>query len=305
MKIAVLVLNWENANSTINCINSLLESKLENGNTLSTFIIDNNSTQETRTKLFDFVSNLQELSPNIHYIQNERNLGFSGGMNQAIKAAMSLDEFDYFWLLNNDLVVDQNALKDLLSYTVQHPGKLVIGPTVLNIEGNTIQCAGGCKYNSYLGFATALYSGVPVEKLLNLKEQKLDYVYGAAMFIKSSVFKSDLLDERFFLYFEELSLKQNLPDKENNLGWCKNAIVRHHGGGSSTSSDIEYFTTYHAARSCFHYTYIHHKPKLPIVILSRVIGKFVQSILQGKMHLLTPSIKAIFHFLKGKTIDVL
>jgi GT2 family glycosyltransferase len=91
-----------------------------------------------------------------------------------------------------------------------------------------------------------------------------------------------LLNDAFFLYFEELDLAQRLRP-EYNMRWCRNARVIHTGGnatganGRLRSAKAEYFSSL----SALTFTRVHFPTRLWIMIPARFIAKCVQLIFSG------------------------
>lgn len=65
--------------------------------------------------------------------------------------------------------------------------------------------------------------GLTIEEAAHAELPKpLDYIEGAAMFVRAEVFRTiGLFNEEYFLYFEELDLIRRLPSG-SHIDWCKN-----------------------------------------------------------------------------------
>ena len=105
MKCAVVILNWNGLDDTVECIDSILNY---NSDLIDIFLVDNGSETNDLEKLKARYG--EEIS---EYIQNDSNLGFSGGNNVAIDAAISMN-YQYVCTLNNDTVVTENWIEDIL-----------------------------------------------------------------------------------------------------------------------------------------------------------------------------------------------
>jgi|ERR1035437_456258 GT2 family glycosyltransferase len=100
-KVSVVLLNWNGIKYVEKCVKSVIDQVYEN---IEFIIVDNASTDGS-------IQKLQEKYPSLRYIQNESNLGFAKGMNQGIE----ISKGDYILLLNNDVYLDSNYIKDGLS----------------------------------------------------------------------------------------------------------------------------------------------------------------------------------------------
>lgn len=107
--VAAILVNYHAARDTIRCVQSIAEHTRISD---CIFIVDNGATAESRHSL----EKLKNFHPGlkIFLLFNEKNYGFAAACNQAMKAIEDQGFNGYFWLVNNDTVADQNALKELL-----------------------------------------------------------------------------------------------------------------------------------------------------------------------------------------------
>lgn len=126
---------------------------------------------------------------------NLENRGFSTGCNLGIKQALK-DKVDAVLLLNQDTVAEKSFLGPLLANSSD-----IVGPVIkFKRRGKLVYDFGG-KINWWLGRAKHIES----DSILNTKYSAPDYVSGCAMLIRWPVLeKIGLLDERYFLYFEDV-----------------------------------------------------------------------------------------------------
>jgi len=157
-------------------------------------VVDNGSTGGEAAEL-------RARYPSAVVLEAGTNLGFTGGNNVAIRYALEQGA-DYVFLLNNDTEVDPQMLKRLIEVAESDPGVGVVGPKILyHSEPETIWSAGGIVEPV----------GRPVNLGLDERDEgqhdalkKVEWVTGCALLIRSSVVRQiGLLDERFFIYFEE------------------------------------------------------------------------------------------------------
>jgi GT2 family glycosyltransferase len=294
--IGVVILNWRKPQDTIQCATSVLSEFDRRGSASSCrlVIVDNGSGQRDVRLLQDW-QHAQKRS-DIELVVSESNFGYSRGMNLGINALQN-NAPNYYWLLNNDLVVEPGCLDSLLSTAKAFPDIAIWGPTVVDATTNLVQCAGGCRYYPCIGMDKPAYSGLPLTEVLNRPERKFDYIYGAAMLVKGDFLrKSGGLDERYFLYFEELELASKLDSKQR-LSWCKNAVVRH-VGSRSTSNDKDYRarTSYHAALSAYRFTWNHYPICLPTVVVFRILGLTLMALVERNSRLALAPVRALLHF---------
>ncbi|EKE19478.1 MAG: glycosyl transferase family protein [uncultured bacterium] len=184
-KIFVIILNFNGLATLPNCLSSVFQSDYPN---FEVIVVDNDS------KDGSFEQARQQFS-RVHFIKNSSNIGFAKGNNIGIRYA--LEKFaDYVFVLNNDTVIEKNALS-LLEKTAAANSKAGIISPLISDSNNETWFAGGVvnwkeMKNTHLHHA------------ISKNAYSTEYVSGCAMFIKKDVFKKiGLFDERFFLYYED------------------------------------------------------------------------------------------------------
>ena len=275
--ICAVVLSWENPEDTIKCAESIVVAS-NSSELIKCYIIvvDNGSSATTVSVLSRWHQNTNYT--HVEVIYNDRNLGYSTGMNSGIRHIFAHCTPDFIWLLNNDILVDPGAIDALLKDAHDQKDVAIWGPTVLSTETRKVECAGGCRYSPAIGYAWPAYAGMDAEMLPEKPDPQIDYIYGAAMFIKGAFLeRTNGLDDQYFLYYEELELVGQLAPHEN-YNWCRRALVYHIGAGSSSLPGVEQDKTRHAAASALRYTWRHHPYYLPLVFLARFFGILVRGV---------------------------
>jgi len=133
-KIIVITLNYNQNKYTIDCIKSLLKS---NYSDFSILLIDNGSTSE------NFIE-LQEYLPKDERIilkRIENNSGYVGGINYGIEKGLDLNA-DYFLIMNNDTIIDSNAMRYLVDTCSLYENKTIVSGIVYNYKSDIIQFIG-------------------------------------------------------------------------------------------------------------------------------------------------------------------
>lgn len=173
------------------------------------------------------------LKPDVSMSAN--NPGFSVSVNMALKKTQG----KYTLLLNPDCVMVGNALVDLVNYVNERPDLAVVAPRLLNSNGtaqgsvfkfpnitNAIK-----KY--FFGCKNCFGKYLPENKI-----QTVDVAVMAAMLIPKSVFNLvGLLDERFFLYYEDVEFCQRLKKHNIPVIYYPKAKVKHLHGASGNFTE--------------------------------------------------------------------
>jgi len=140
--------------------------------------------------------------PGLIYIRSEQNLGFAGGNNLGIKTAAG----DFLLLLNNDTEITANLIPELTGELERNPEIGMISPLLLFYDSpDVIQYAGFTPMN-YLTCRNAGIGSMEINKgQYDNESRETAYCHGAAMMCRrGDLEKVGLMDDLFFLYYEEL-----------------------------------------------------------------------------------------------------
>ena len=219
-RVLVSILNWNGGNESVACLTSLFESNFKS---FSVVVIDNSSTD-------DSPENIKKLFPQVTLIKNSENLGFASAQNQGIRCAIERNH-DYIWILNNDTIIDINALGLLVDSLDSDPSIGAVSPLLLEGDGlnsSNIQFC-GCSINRKLRYFEQ-------HKLLDdgLKAQSEHpenfCLWGTALLIRTTILKQiGGFDDKLFAYFEDMDLSVRIIKSGFHNRIVKNAIVFHSG----------------------------------------------------------------------------
>ncbi len=215
--VGIVIINYNSLESTIECLNSLTKINYKN---FFVVIIDNQSKKEE----------IDNLSNMFHYktvvLKNEKNIGFPAANNIGILKAIELNA-DYILLLNNDTIVEPNFLDYLVEIATKE--KSIAGSLILNYYNQDIWYAGG-RFNKFKGTGYHVYQ-------VNSTISETDYITGCTLLAPSVAFKEiGLLDERLFLYGEDLDFCLRCKTKGYKMLVNSKSIVYHKIGLSSRNN---------------------------------------------------------------------
>jgi hypothetical protein len=191
-RVLIIVLCYNGIELTLACLASLRRQHYNNADIL---IVDNNSQDNTP-------SLVRTHFPEVSVIETGANLGFAAGNNVGLRYALNHD-YDYALLLNNDTEVEPDFLTQLVAAAESDSTVGVVGPTIYYYEQpNRIWSTGGTldwrRGTSAMRGLNEIDSG-QYDSLVTV-----DFVSGCALLIKRTALEQvDLLDERFFMYYEE------------------------------------------------------------------------------------------------------
>jgi len=173
-------------------------------------------------------------------IHTGENLGFAGGNNVGIRFAMACGDADYVWLLNNDTVVDADALSELVNRAAKSDLIGIVGSTLCFFDApDTVQSYGGGTFSANRAMTRHIGEGGKLHALsdaeVNRIEAQMAYVVGASMLVSRRFIECiGMMEEDYFLYFEEIdwaerSRRGTVPFR---LAFAPKSIVYHKVGAS-------------------------------------------------------------------------
>ena len=224
IKTAILILSYNSQPFLNGCIGSLQHQTTHN---FDTYLIDNHSSDNT-------VSFVAQNFPTIKVIQHPQNYGVGKGFNLVIQKL--LNNYDYFCLLNPDVVLDKNTIKTLRQTLIQNKNIDIVAPTIIYQHNQLIDTLGGRFVNPLLGIFGGIFGGQSFKDIPNFYQQHIFPAFFATitcMLIRQDVFsRFGFLDESFFMYFDDIDLCWRLHLGGGQIVANPKALVYHFGHGS-------------------------------------------------------------------------
>ena len=245
VKVSIIVLNWNGWQDTLTCLESLAAVTEP---LFSVSIVDNGSTDESVTKIREYLEKNSSLTTNYQLLTTGSNLGFAGGNNVGIKEALK-NGAELIVLLNNDTKVEPGFLKELVTVAQKHHTIGMLNPKILHMEKGE-----RTKRFWFIGGEINWLRTQGTHRDYNKEDSgQLDhkeflpskYATGCCVVVKRSVIEEiGLLSEDYFLYDEDVEWSLHA----RNAGWqCAVApqAVIFHEGGSATSPGSPLYFRYH------------------------------------------------------------
>lgn len=223
--LSIVIVCMNTKKLVLDCIDSILDegSKLK----WEIIVVDNGSTDGTQPA----IKKLQTIMKNLFLIENKQNLGYARANNQGMEKAQG----EYIILLNSDTIVKKGALGKLMKFAQIKKDAGVIGPKLLNIDGSLQP---SCFHFPTIRNAIAEYwlgeKGF-FEKYApkSTKSTTVDAVVGAAFLITPKALnKVGLLDERYFVYFEDIDYCRLVWKNGMKVYYYPKAEIIHHHGAT-------------------------------------------------------------------------
>ncbi len=223
MKLSVIIVNYNTKEITLDCLRSLEKNPFRSQ--FEVILVDNASSDGSEASLSKFRSSKFSYT----FVRNDRNLGFAKANNIGLKKAKG----EYCLLLNSDTLVLEDSLNDLYDFAIKHPDAGVIAPKLLNGD-KTVQ-ASVYKLPTIARTIKEYWLG---QKGLNDKyvppqssPVSVEAVVAAAFLITPKAKKKvGLLDEKYFMYFEDLDYCRSVTKQGLKVYYLpKTKIVHLHG----------------------------------------------------------------------------
>ncbi len=210
MKLSIIIISWNVKEKLRENLKSIYASLVDFS--FEVVVVDNNSADESAEMVAkDF--------PQVKLIRNSQNLGFAKANNQAMRELKS----EFVLLLNPDMKLLPDTLRNMIGWMMTNENAWIAGCHLLGNNDETIR--------HVRRFPTLWDQSLIVLKIPHLfpsvldgylraefdyaKAAKVDSVRGGFFMLNMKNFRSlPLLDERYFLWFEEVDLCQQV----NRLG---------------------------------------------------------------------------------------
>lgn len=230
--VAVVVPNWNGADSLAACLDSLLAQSVP----ARVIVVENGST--------DGSIKLLEKYPGVEVISHDTNKGFAGGVNAGFRQAIE-DGLKYVATLNNDAVADKDWLKNLLAVLDKNPQVGIVTSKLLTADGKRLDSTGD--YLSVWGLPYPRGRGESDIDKYDIDTDIFGASGGASLYRVKTLEEVGLFDEDFFAYYEDV----DLSFRAQLAGWkvrYQPAAIAYHQIGA-TSSKIKGFATYQTMKN--------------------------------------------------------
>lgn len=235
MDCTVIIVSFNTPDLTLQTIRSVLAST--QSLKLEIIVVDNNSHDDSVAAI------RQEFGKQVKVLANADNVGFARANNQGMAVATG----DYIWLLNSDTIVAKGALENLLKAASNHPEYGVLASSLNNLDGS-YQPQGGSLPTLFNVWAWWMWPLPGMAPLVSPYQDSREanstkeivtrgWVAGTAMLIRRTVVeKIGGLDEKIFMYAEDVDYCQRAMTAGYAVGLVPSSKVTHLGSASGSSS---------------------------------------------------------------------
>ncbi len=217
-RVLIIIVTWNKQLYVVGLLTSL--QKLHySADKMDIVVVDNASTDET-------VTILKRDFPHVHLIENQENLGGTGGFNTGLAYAFSQpeDKYEYLWLLDNDVLVHPGALSELIILLEEEQDIAIVGSTMMQLTrpgrinemGSFVELGRGTLFLNRHRKDVPGLEGKSVEQLqkdeIDLSEHlkdcrssmDVDYVAAASLVIRAPIAKKAGLWDDYFIHFDDV-----------------------------------------------------------------------------------------------------
>ena len=232
-ELSIIIINWNSAEFVTKCVETI---KRETQKTDYEIIVVDNASYDGCGE------QLASMHPDVIFIQSQKNLGFARGNNLGAEYASG----STLLFLNPDTEIRSHAIDRLYTCIQSLPDCGALGGKLLNSDGS-IQTSCVQAFPTILNQlmdAEILRKWFPQSRfwangsiLNNGAPVEVEVISGACLMIKLDVFrKIGGFSTDYFMYSEDLDLCFKAQRMGLRNYYCGEAVIVHHGGGSSRKS---------------------------------------------------------------------
>ncbi|MBN2614170.1 MAG: glycosyltransferase [Bacteroidales bacterium] len=250
MQLSVVIVNYNVSRFLEQCLLSVRKAaqKVET----EIWVVDNNSVD-------DSVDIVHQRFPEVKLIANKSNLGFAKANNQAIQQALG----KYILLLNPDTVVEEDTFEKVIAFMENHPEAGGLGVKMVDGSGKFLPESKrglprpSTAFYKIFGLAALFphskrFSRYHMGFLDENQIHAVDVLAGAFMLLrKSTLDKTGLLDETFFMYGEDVDLSYRITQAGYKNYYFPETRIIHYKGESTRKSSANYVLVFYQAMIIF------------------------------------------------------
>jgi len=215
--VTVIVPNWNGFKFIGPCLKSLYKSLYKN---YEVVVVDNGSSDGS-------VEFIEENYPDAKLVKLKKNIGFAGACNRGIKESSG----DYIFLVNNDVEVEPDYIKELAAFLEENQGySMATGKMLKYYKRSYFDAAGDCL--SVSGAPTNRGHDSEDQGQFDKPEDVFGVCAGASLYRRSLFDEIGYFDEDFFAYIEDVDLDIRSLLAGHKAKYLSRVRCYHHGGAT-------------------------------------------------------------------------
>lgn len=294
MKLAVILVNYNGKSYNEACIESVRANRVQAR--VRIIVVDNASSDGSVQTLRERYAGEEQME----LIELDDNSGFSCANNVGIRRAQAWGA-DAVLLLNNDTEIGETMLQELLACAARHPGSVIVPKIYYSDDRKRIWSAGGSVSPV---IRKVRHIGLDEEDRGQYdEERRIFFATGCCLFLPMQVIRqAGLLDERFFLYYEDTEYSFRLRELGIDIYYCPQAVMYHKVGASSKGADSP-LCAYYIARNWLLCNRLRQRRRYPLFLAYYAVNRTACCLLwllKGKGALVRATWLGIRDFHRGK-----
>ena len=258
-KIGIVICNYNKENDVLLCIQSVLESKYED---YHIYVVDNAS-KDNSVKLIKEKYGKEE---KLTLIENQENLGGSGGFNTGLRRALK-EDYEYLMCVDNDAMLDENCIGNLAQFLDQNKDTGIAAAKIYHTgQEEYVQ-----QYGSFIDYKNYCVDSTYLNHLEDGSMPQVVYsdaVPACALMIRTSLVKKiGVMPEENFLYWDDTEWCMRCKEAGYKVASVGAAAACHAMGAKK--EDVNTFPTYYAWRNWIVF-FLNHIPKEQIDDMAEV-----------------------------------
>lgn len=237
-RVAVVLVNWNGAGDTLATLSSL--DRVVGAEALRVIVVDNGSTD-------DSVARLRRERPGLELVETGKNLGFAGGNDVGIRAALEAPEVGWVLLLNTDVEVDPGFLAPLIR-ACEDPDVGAAGPKIYYYDQPDRLWAAGGRLRIRETVAVELGRGQPDGPRWS-RARDVTYLTTCCLLVPRDVLEQvGPLDPAYFINVDDADWCQRALDAGYRLRYEPESRIWHKVA-VATAGSYTPLKTFHTGRS--------------------------------------------------------
>lgn len=249
--VGIVICNYNKSEYVVNCIQSVLESDMKN---YEIYVVDNASTDDSVDRIWvrfaEYINPVAAQRPGMTLLQNQENLGGSGGFNRGIRAALESGH-PYIMCLDNDVLVDEAAVRTLYEYMDSHEELGMLGSRVYHMEEpDYIQQFGlNIDFENYIveTIGANVYEDGTLPELV-----ECDTVATCSVMVRAkAIQRAGLMPEDNFIYWDDMEWGYRIKCAGYRVAAYGESKVLHTKGAGNRNNAV--FVNYYNMRNRIHF----------------------------------------------------
>jgi len=228
-----VIVNYRTPELSLRALDSLLpelDSRCD-----EVVVVENGSADDSMERLRSGIRTRSPGAP-VRVVEARHNRGYSAGVNLGLRAA----DADHYLVLNSDVIVREGAVSAFIARAEASPRPALVAPRLEGPEGEAQ--VSSFPYPSLLGELVEAAGTGPVTRLLarlaptsaaDLSDDARWISFAAVLISRTSIERVGLMDEGFFMFFEDVDYCRRVQESGGSIVDCPEARIVHLRGASS------------------------------------------------------------------------